>query len=335
MAKIYVSSTYKDLRTCRRRVSEAIRMLGHHDIAMEYYVAESRRTVDKCLSDVAACDIYVGIFARRYGWIPPGSNLSITEMEYRQAVRCQKDILLFLLGEDIRNWPESDAETSENGARLKALRAELTSGECMHAYFSSCSDLAIKLTAAIANLTSPPLTPGDIEREEKLLEVLNSKEPVARSRASEALIEMGSTRYAALLQQRLSKRHVSKERRIKDLKNLLEIVSRRSSVMPLLRSLLKHDDPATRAWIVGAIGQRGQAGKPVDSDSVRGILDLSSDSNVLVRREVAHAIWKLPRDARLLDEMNKCLHKLLRDEDNDVRQLAAYSSNQLWRSGLR
>ena len=38
---------------------------------MEDYVATDRRTVDKCLADVAGADIYVGLFAFRYGYVPP------------------------------------------------------------------------------------------------------------------------------------------------------------------------------------------------------------------------------------------------------------------------
>jgi hypothetical protein len=254
MAKIYVSSSYKDLRTCRRKVSDAIRMLGHMDFAMEYYVAEHRRPVDKCLSDVDACDIYIGILARRYGWIPPGWNVSITELEYRRAVQSKKNILLFLLREEVGDWLESDDPGSESGRKLKALRDELTGGEYMPGYFSSCSDLALRVAAAVAILTSPQHTPVDREREDKLAKVLDSKDTVARSRARQALIEMGSPYYAALLRQRLSKHHVSEQRRVKDLEDLYEIVSRQSSVMPLLRSLLKHDDPATRAESALAAG---------------------------------------------------------------------------------
>ena len=41
---------------------------------MEDYVAKDERTVKRCLDDVAVCDFYVGIFARRYGYIPPTAD---------------------------------------------------------------------------------------------------------------------------------------------------------------------------------------------------------------------------------------------------------------------
>src|SRR5215475_1687008 len=101
MVKIYVSSTFSDLEEYRKKVSTVIRRMGHLDVAMEYYVAEDQRPVDRCLSDVESCDLYIGVFAWRYGWKPTVNNpknRSITEMEYRQAEG--KPRLIFLLSED-------------------------------------------------------------------------------------------------------------------------------------------------------------------------------------------------------------------------------------------
>src|SRR5262245_16992236 len=100
MAKIYVSSTHSDLKEYREAIYKALRALRQDVIAMEDYVASDQRPLDKCLADVAGCDIYVGIFAWRYGFIPTNDNpeqKSITELEYRQAVRTGKQKLVFLL----------------------------------------------------------------------------------------------------------------------------------------------------------------------------------------------------------------------------------------------
>ena len=63
MARIYVSSTYEDLKKEREAAAKAVRRLGHQAIAMEDYVATDKRPVDKCLQDVKTCDAYVGISA--------------------------------------------------------------------------------------------------------------------------------------------------------------------------------------------------------------------------------------------------------------------------------
>src|SRR5919202_1657926 len=89
MAKIYISSTYSDLKDYRRAVYDALRKIGHDVRAMEDYVATDERPLDKCLADVAAADVYLGIFAWRYGYIPTAGNpdgKSITECEFRHLV---------------------------------------------------------------------------------------------------------------------------------------------------------------------------------------------------------------------------------------------------------
>src|SRR5919112_2934107 len=50
--RIYVSSTYMDLRDCGQKVYNAIRCLGHEHVAMEHYVAEPERAVDRRLADI-------------------------------------------------------------------------------------------------------------------------------------------------------------------------------------------------------------------------------------------------------------------------------------------
>ena len=72
---------------------------------MEDYVAAEKRPLAKCVEDVAEADIYIGVFAWRYGYIPKEDNpesLSITELEYRAAGEHRKERLIFLLRDDAR-----------------------------------------------------------------------------------------------------------------------------------------------------------------------------------------------------------------------------------------
>src|SRR4051812_35141382 len=110
--KIYVSATYRDLQKHRQAVLAVLRRMGHLPIGMEDYVAEGMRPLYRCLEDVRVCDAYVGIIAWRYGYVPQDAGTpdlplpdgttigqtSITEFEYRQAVRdADKPKLMFLL----------------------------------------------------------------------------------------------------------------------------------------------------------------------------------------------------------------------------------------------
>src|SRR5581483_2771693 len=131
MATIYISSTYSDLKEHREAVARALRRMNKSVVAMEDYVATDQRPLDKCLADVGSCDVYVGIFAWRYGFIPDKDNpgqKSITELEYRKATELGKPRLIFLLDPELP-WPppamDSSTGDGEGGARIKALRAEL------------------------------------------------------------------------------------------------------------------------------------------------------------------------------------------------------------------
>lgn len=152
MKKVYISSTYTDLIEHRRAAAEALRKIRYEVVRMEEYVARDQRTRAACEADVAGCDLYVGIFAWRYGHVPEDDNAerkSITELEYRKASG-DKTCLVFLLSDDAP-WPSTlrDAETGEGdrGERIRQLRAELK-GRCA-GYFSTPAELAAELLAAV------------------------------------------------------------------------------------------------------------------------------------------------------------------------------------------
>lgn len=148
MAKVYVSSTFQDLKECRAKVSNALRKVGHTDVAMEYYVAGDERPAERCLADVSECDLYVGLFAWRYGYVPEHDNpdgLSITEMEYRRAVALGKHCLIFLLSEDAP-WPRKSMD--KDATQIERLRGELSARHTVGS-FTSAEDLAEAVYPAV------------------------------------------------------------------------------------------------------------------------------------------------------------------------------------------
>jgi hypothetical protein len=121
---------------------------------MEDYVAKDQRTLERCREDVANSDIYVGIFAWRYGFVPAQNNpenQSITELECREALKSNHvTTLLFLLDRQVP-WPPTmmDSATGDNeaGTRIVRLREELQ--ERSAALFRSPEDLATQVLAAV------------------------------------------------------------------------------------------------------------------------------------------------------------------------------------------
>lgn len=154
MSKIYVSSTYSDLKNYREEVYHTLRQLRHDVIAMEDYVATDQRPLDKCLNDVTTCDIYVGIFAWRYGYIPDQDNperRSITELEYRKAGEVGIPRLIFILKDDA-SWPTTltdyKAGEGDRGKRIETFRNELMKEKTV-SFFENPDDLARLVSVAV------------------------------------------------------------------------------------------------------------------------------------------------------------------------------------------
>jgi hypothetical protein len=56
MARVFVSSTFKDLDECRKKVRTVLKQLGHENLAMGYFIAEYKRSLDKCPEAVTSSD---------------------------------------------------------------------------------------------------------------------------------------------------------------------------------------------------------------------------------------------------------------------------------------
>lgn len=129
---VYLSSTLTDLEAERRAVQDA---LGDQCIVRHSYRASEEALVESCLSDVAACDLYIGILGLRYGYVPgkPFRNpktLSITELEYRQAEKAGIPRLVFLKDESAIPYTLTDAKTKEHPPeKIEAFRSRASAGQ--------------------------------------------------------------------------------------------------------------------------------------------------------------------------------------------------------------
>lgn len=154
MATIYLSSTYADLKDHRAAIAATLRKMEHTVIGMEDYVAADVRPLDKCLLDVARSDVYVGVFAWRYGFVPDEGNpdgRSITELEYRKAVEAGKPRLVFLLHDDAP-WPAAAIDavsgTVKAARQVARLRKELSKTR-LASFFRTPDDLAREVSVAV------------------------------------------------------------------------------------------------------------------------------------------------------------------------------------------
>lgn len=179
--RIFVSSTFEDLREHRSAAIRVLRQLGHEVLAMEDMVAAADTPLAKVLEMVDRAEAYVGIFAWRYGHVPaspmmavpahapvpapastpaiavadaqPGET-SITHYEYLRARQNKSPILAFLLDERTP-WPPSmidghqrDAGAPIDATKIRELRAQLQQ-ERIVAWFTTPADLEARVAAGI------------------------------------------------------------------------------------------------------------------------------------------------------------------------------------------
>src|SRR5215210_3701884 len=103
-----VSSTARDLPEHRKEVLDACLRQGMFPMMMEHLPASDAEAISASLKMVDEADIYVGVFAHRYGSVPKENNplqISITEMEYNRAVERKIPRLIFNID---RNHPLAD-----------------------------------------------------------------------------------------------------------------------------------------------------------------------------------------------------------------------------------
>lgn len=102
--KAMISSTARDLPLHRKQVEEACHRMGvFAEKMMENLTAEDANAVEVSLRLVDEADVYIGIFAYRYGFVPDYDNpdgISIAEMEYNRAVELGIPRLIFFMHED-------------------------------------------------------------------------------------------------------------------------------------------------------------------------------------------------------------------------------------------
>lgn len=172
---LYISSTFCDLKEHRAALKVVLEKADYDVECMERYPAFDERPLDRCLPDVARCDVYVLILAHRYGFrpdCPDGRLLSITEREYEEATRRSRTTLAFCVDSSYA-WPgEQDALGSPDAVSLEQFRSRVKRGHGVD-FFRSPDHLSALVLAALSSYLSratlsPFPTADDLERVRRL-----------------------------------------------------------------------------------------------------------------------------------------------------------------------
>lgn len=160
---VMVSSTFRDLQEHRAALMRAIEGQGLHAVAMEQDAALPEGTVvDASLRKVRDASAYVGIISHLYGQIPESDanpeRLSLTELEFREARRLERPILIFIMGPNHAVHPAAVEREPEKIRKLDAFREEVkraTANSPVHRVyreFNNLADFSIAATQSIAEL---------------------------------------------------------------------------------------------------------------------------------------------------------------------------------------
>ncbi|MDX8030082.1 DUF4062 domain-containing protein [Lentzea sp. BCCO 10_0856] len=157
---VVVSSTYEDLREHRAALMSAIQGQQLHAVAMESDSARPITVIESSLQKVRDAAAYIAIIGRRYGSItacpenPDG--LSLTHLEFREAVRLGRPILVFIMGADHLVTEDGIELDPDKRAKLAAFReeAKFAGGEVHQVYkeFNDLASFAMAATQSIAEL---------------------------------------------------------------------------------------------------------------------------------------------------------------------------------------
>ncbi|SFB65319.1 DUF4062 domain-containing protein [Azotobacter beijerinckii] len=158
MLKIFISSTYADLKEYREAVNEQLHRMKVNGVQMEYFSSSLDEPTSKSLEELKKCNVYIGIIGHRFGTISPDQKHSITEREYmeahdlykKDAMRC----LIYLADEEKVHIPPKLMESDELRERQQKFRQSLN----RHTYkiFRSPSELAAWVAADLYSLDQVP-----------------------------------------------------------------------------------------------------------------------------------------------------------------------------------
>ncbi|HEV2581090.1 MAG TPA: DUF4062 domain-containing protein, partial [Ktedonobacteraceae bacterium] len=154
--KVMISSTARDLPEHRDIVKEACLRQGMFPIMMEHLPASDPGALPESMRMVDEADLYLGIYAFRYGYIPKGYDISVTEMEYKRASDRGIPRLIFIM-DKAHPIRFEDVEMGEGAAKLDAFKTRLKTDHVVN-FFHSPQELQAQVINTLSQHRQPDLT---------------------------------------------------------------------------------------------------------------------------------------------------------------------------------
>lgn len=136
--KVFISSLIAGFEAERRAVRTAVETLRFQPVMAEDFPAQPNSPQVACLTGLRESDIVVLVLGGRYGAIQPGSDLSATHEEYREA-RGRKPVIAF-----VQEGIEAEARQADLIAEVQGWEGGLLRGG-----FTDPTDLNAGVTRAL------------------------------------------------------------------------------------------------------------------------------------------------------------------------------------------
>jgi tetratricopeptide (TPR) repeat protein len=143
-----ISSTAVDLPDHRREAREACERMSMLPLVMEQMPSSSDDALTRSRQYVDDADLYIGVFAFRYGFIPDGQDKSITELEYDRATARRIPTIIFIADKD-HLFSAGHVETGPGALKLEALKERLRKAHVVKT-FKSAEELRTEIIFSLS-----------------------------------------------------------------------------------------------------------------------------------------------------------------------------------------
>lgn len=178
--QVFISSTYKDLKPARRKVTETILSMGHFPVGMEMFGASDDEQWNIIKETIDTSDYYLVIVGKCLGTIVPGEEISYTQKEFRYALEKKIPVIGFIMsdeGEPAKTYQETDSIRIE---KLNSFKKELETGRTTD-YWTTPDDLATRVAISLPKEMKKHPMIGWIRAEES--KMMNNSKGIVSSNA--------------------------------------------------------------------------------------------------------------------------------------------------------
>jgi hypothetical protein len=176
--KVFISSLISGFGPYRDAARRAVTTLRNEAVMAEDFGAQPNSSQIACLQGVRSADVVVLVLGPDYGFVPPGSTISATHQEYREA-RETRPILAFIQ-QGIDPQPEQKAFIDE---------VQAWEGGLFRSGFSDAANLQDGITRALHDYTLANAV-GPVDQDQLIAQAVAMIPPDRRNNSSSTTLDI-------------------------------------------------------------------------------------------------------------------------------------------------